>query len=151
MRLHDPSRCEHEIAADYQHVPWSTSFKFTAPASVFESARILRAKKMSFELNLTSWTCCQRQKNSWLSAFAIFHKLQTYRGCQCFGATRILRGKTHSDFWMKSCIVDINKISKSLLYLSRMQFLHLHGACYHMNGDVTARTKKNPHSSRFFL
>ena len=42
MRLHDPSWCEHEIAADYQHLPQSTSFKFTAPASAFEATRILR-------------------------------------------------------------------------------------------------------------
>ena len=82
------------------------------------------------------------QKNQLTVSLCHFPQASNLPRLPVFGATRILRGK--NIFWFLNEILHRwhQQNSKSLLYLSKMQFLHLHGACYHMNGDETARTKK---------
>ena len=67
-----------EKSADCDLWPFSTTFRFTAPASDFEATRKNTRKHIWFLKQIL------QRKKSWQSAFAIFHKLQIYRACECF-------------------------------------------------------------------
>ena len=69
-------------------------------------------KPLSFELNLTSWTCCQRRKTDDCQPLPFSTSFKLTAPASVFEATRILGEKTYFDVWLKSYIIDINKTSK---------------------------------------
>ena len=72
--------------AGYQHLPVSTRFKFTVPASVLKRLAKYVEKHLIFQTILTSWTCGGNEKHLTTSFRFTAH-------VNVFEATRKIRGK----------------------------------------------------------
>ncbi len=107
-------------------------------------------KHMIFDTNLTSWTCCQREKTAGCQPLPFPTSFKFSAPASVFEATRKRRGKT-DDFWNKSYIIDIIKISQCLFYHSKMQFFAFCMVLVMTSLEMRPRGRKkiDPHKCTF--
>ena len=147
--------CQREKTADCQPLPFSTSFKFAAPASVFEATR---------KIYQNMWKNIGFLKQDLHHGHAANAKKQlTVSLCHFPQASNLPRLpvflKPHAKYAEKHRILETNltswtstKVQNVCFSTVKCNFCILHGACYDINGDrPRGRKKIDPRRCTFLL